>query len=355
MPVEKIINGDFSSGLGGWTINNPTGGAGPVIHDPGKVSFNSSNESVYGDSIEQSFTAAIGRTQTVQMDLIENNTGVSNHSFLIEIIDSDGAVIASQNYTVLNNSTVHVNFTFVPTTATSTIRITNTNATNSVNTDGKVDNVSITCFTRGCHIDAEKGPTKIEDLKVGDRIMTSHNGSQPVRWIGSRKITAAELRTNPKLRPVRIMAGALGQGLPQQDLLVSRQHRMLISSKIAERMFGTREVLIPAIKLVGLPGVFVDASIDEVEYFHILFDQHEVVFAEAAPSESLFAGEEALKTMSSEARQEIIEIFPELACGTRISKAACLIPPNVMQKKLVQRHARNRKPLLQAYHPTSRC
>ena len=86
---------------------------------------------------------------------------------------------------------------------------------------------------------------------------------------------------------------------------------MLVKSKIAERMFGVSEVLIPAIKLVGMPGIYIDQDTDCVDYFHLLFDQHEIIFAEGAPTESLFTGPEALRSISPEARYEILQIFPE--------------------------------------------
>ena len=93
-----------------------------------------------------------------------------------------------------------------------------------------------------------------------------------------------------KLWPVRICVGALGNGLPERDLLVSRQHRMLVSSRIALRMFGQADVLIPAIRLTALPGIAIDTNVTEVEYFHILLANHEVVFAEGAATESLYTG-----------------------------------------------------------------
>lgn len=128
----------------------------------------------------------------------------------------------------------------------------------------------IPCFTRGVQIETPTRPVLIENLSVGKIILSQSGVPCEIYWIGSRFITHTQLSANPKLRPVRITAGSLGHGLPERDLLVSRQHRMLISSKIAKRMFGSAEVLVPAIKLTALPGIYVDETVTEVEYFHIL-------------------------------------------------------------------------------------
>lgn len=202
------------------------------------------------------------------------------------------------------------------------------------------------CFTRDTLIRTQHGSTRIQDLRTGDLIPTQGNGLQPIRWIGRRVFMASELANDPKRRPVRILAGALGGGLPDRDLLVSRQHRMLVQSKIAKRMFGASEVLIPAIKLTALPGIFVDETVDNVEYYHLLFDRHEIVFAEDAPSESLFTGPEALKALSPEARCEIFDIFPELADVNRNPNPARFIPKGRQQAQLVARHLKNKKPLV---------
>lgn len=202
------------------------------------------------------------------------------------------------------------------------------------------------CFTRDTRILAENGMVAVQSLGVGSLIPTAGNGPQRIRWIGRRRFDAAELRENPKLLPVRIVAGALGGGLPKRDLLVSRQHRMLVQSRIARRMFDAPEVLIPAIKLTALPGIFVDETISSVEYFHLLFDRHQIIFAEDAPTESLFTGPEALKSLGPEAREEIFSIFPELAEMTATVEPARLIPCRRQQTQLVTRHLKNNKPLL---------
>lgn len=183
-------------------------------------------------------------------------------------------------------------------------------------------------------------------MKVGDRVLTYSGAFKPIRWIGSRHVNLRYHVNSNVLRPIRILAGALGQGLPSRDVLVSRQHRMLVSSKIAMRMFQSKNVLISAIKLTGLPGIYVDLDVDDVTYFHILFDDHEVVFADDAPAESLFTGAEALRRIPSEAREEIFTLFPELRTPKKEGETAFTCPAGRFQKKLIARHAKNGKPVL---------
>lgn len=206
----------------------------------------------------------------------------------------------------------------------------------------------VPCFTRDTVILTQTGKHPVQELQIGDSIPTMEHGLQSIRWIGRRGFDRAALLNNPRLWPVRILAGALGNGLPRRDLLVSRQHRMLIQSKIAERMFGTSEVLIPAIKLTVLPGIFVDETVAGVEYYHLLFDQHQVIFAEGAPTESLFTGSEALRSLGAETRREILEIFPEMIEKQLTPRPARLIPRGRQQARLLERHQKNNKPLLWA-------
>ncbi|MEX0348204.1 MAG: Hint domain-containing protein [Paracoccaceae bacterium] len=186
----------------------------------------------------------------------------------------------------------------------------------------------------------------VQTLRVGDLIATLSRRPQPIRWIGHRHFDRAALRENARLRPVRILAGALGGGLPHRDLLVSRQHRMLVQSRIAERMFGTTEVLIPAVKLTALPGIYVDYTVSTVRYFHLLFDHHQVIFAENAPTESLYAGAEAMESLGPESRREIYGLFPELA-DQQVPETARFIPHMRQQTQLIRRHLKNNKALLQ--------
>lgn len=179
----------------------------------------------------------------------------------------------------------------------------------------------VPCFAAGVRLMTAKGQRPVEKLSVGDLVETADNGLQPVRWIGTRKLDAIDLAAAPNLRPVRIAKGALGAGLPRRDLLVSPQHRMLVRSDIAQKMFGPSEVLVAARHLIGLDGVSVADDVTEITYVHVLFDRHEVVFAEGAQSESLFTGAEALEAVGQAARAEILALFPELADGAPVQGA----------------------------------
>lgn len=212
----------------------------------------------------------------------------------------------------------------------------------------------LTCYLNGTRILTPNGEVQIEDLCVADHVVTldcrekpdaPNDGYNVIRWIGSTKISTLELAANPKLRPVRILAGALGNNLPKRDLLISQQHRMVVSSPIANRMFDG-DVLVPAIKLTDLPGIYIDESITELEYFHLLFDKHEIIIAESAPSESLYTGPEALKAVSPEARLEILTLFPELENDEYNFEPALVFPERKKMKKLIERHRTNHASLL---------
>ena len=214
-----------------------------------------------------------------------------------------------------------------------------------VNANGTTPYADIVCFDAGTLIRSEAGEIPVQDLRVGMRVHTYDGALRPIRWIGSCTVTAAGLRARPKLRPIRIAKGALGQGLPNRDLRVSPQHRVLIRSKIAQRMFNSAEVLVPAIKLVGLPGITRVEDETSVAYFHILFDQHEVVFSNGAPTESLFTGPEALKYVSPEARAEILALFPDLIAAAPQIHARPVPATGKRQARLIHRHAKNAQPL----------
>lgn len=209
----------------------------------------------------------------------------------------------------------------------------------------------LVCFANGTTIETMSGAVPVERLQVGKKVKTMNNGFQEIRWIGQRQLSRWDIEKNEKLRPVLITAGALGKNVPSQDLRVSRQHRMLIRSKVADRMVGKPEVLVAAIHLTGSPGIDVDRTCSEVVYYHLLFDEHEVIFANGAAAESLFTGLQALKSLSTAALVELTTIFPEVLQTDFVAKPAKLIPSNKKQRKMIERHIKNNKELVEPNYP----
>jgi len=198
----------------------------------------------------------------------------------------------------------------------------------------------VTCFAQGVKIETPAGPIPVEALSEGNLVSTRDNGAQPIRWLGRSEHTAGGGSV-----PVRIAKGALGDGLPEHDITVSQQHRMMINSKIVERLTGETEIFVPAKKLLDLPGVSLADDMETVTYFHVLLDRHEVIYAEGAPTESFRTGPQALEVMGIETLCEIETIFPGV-----IEDALDPARPVLCGAELatvLERHMKNDQPLLQ--------
>lgn len=202
------------------------------------------------------------------------------------------------------------------------------------------------CFAAGTLIETDRGEVAVEELEVGDLVRTLDHGLQPVRWIASDTVPQATLSVVPHLRPVRISAGALGGGLPERDLIVSPQHRVMVRSPIARKMMGDDEVLVAAKQLVLLDGIDIVEADASVTYVHFLCDQHEVVIANGAPCETLFTWPEALKSVGRAAREEIFALFPELGDINYTALASRPLVSGRVGRRLAHRHRQNNKPLM---------
>ncbi|WP_299558534.1 Hint domain-containing protein [uncultured Sulfitobacter sp.] len=179
----------------------------------------------------------------------------------------------------------------------------------------------VPCFTPGTRIATPRGEVNVEDLKVGDRVITRDNGLQTIRWIGARTMSVAELAQNLHLAPVRIRQGALGNDLPERDMMVSPNHRMLVANDKTALYFEEREVLVAAKHLTGLAGVDVVETV-ETTYIHLMFDQHEVILSDGTWSESFQPGLQTLAGIGNAQRTEIFELFPELATEEGVERYA---------------------------------
>lgn len=167
------------------------------------------------------------------------------------------------------------------------------------------------CFTPGTQIATIGGLVPVDQLKVGDKVITRDNGYQEIRWIGRNELSASALARQPHLKPVMIRKGSLGTDLPERDMMVSPQHRMLLTNAELMLHFGESEVLVPAKHLVNDQNIG-RVTTHGVEYIHVLFDHHEVILADGAWTESFQPGDYSLGTLDQDARAELRALFPEL-------------------------------------------
>ncbi|KAJ56538.1 hypothetical protein ACMU_06245 [Actibacterium mucosum KCTC 23349] len=167
------------------------------------------------------------------------------------------------------------------------------------------------CFVKGTRIATPDGYTLVQDLRPGDLVRTRDDGTQPVQWVGSRLLSLWHLARAPQLAPIRIRKGALGNGTPRRDLLVSPQHRMAINGWRAELLFGAPSVLVSAKALLNDTTITVERGTPSVAYFHILLPKHSLVLANGAWSETLLTGPEARATLSAEQLNELNALVPD--------------------------------------------
>ena len=220
-------------------------------------------------------------------------------------------------------------------------------------TDAPTPGVTNVCFASGTLLATPEGERPVEHLKVGDKVVTVDQGVKSIAWVFSKTWSPSEVVRSPNLAAVLISKGAFGLGLPSQDLRLSQLHRVLVQGPIAKRMFDVAEVLIPAKALLALEGVCIELPKDDITYYHVMLESHEVLYANGILAESLYLGRQALKSVPKPYWQEI-----ETILGTSIDtihkgldqvQPARVLSRTKRAKRLVKRHAKNRRPLLVTY------
>ncbi|RUS59289.1 hypothetical protein EGN72_15210 [Pseudorhodobacter sp. E13] len=285
-----VLSGDAGNDTlyGGDGADNVSGGAGNDTIDGGEGA-----DTLFGDDDRDLFYGGIGDVidggeggddfDTLNLSNLGGAAGTNiiygggnDESGIVEVLDGTGAVVGTFSFS-------------------------------------NIESV-IPCFTPGTMILTKDGEKPVESLQVGDKVLTRDNGYQTIRWVGQRHLSAHDLAAQPNFNPVRIRAGALGDNLPCRDMTVSPQHRMLISGPRAEMLFGEAEVLVAALHLVNDRSI-VRAWPQQVTYIHLLFDEHEIIRADGAWTESFQPGDQTLHSIDSPQRAELLALFPELAQG----------------------------------------
>lgn len=132
--------------------------------------------------------------------------------------------------------------------------------------------------------------------------MTTSDGAiREILWVSFTRASQADLDRDPDRRPIRIPANAIGPGVPLADLHVSPQHRILFAGAACELLFGEPEVLVPAKHLVGTLAEVADPS-DDVDYFHILLAEHDMLISNGLATESFQPARRTMDVMGPAAR-----------------------------------------------------
>lgn len=170
----------------------------------------------------------------------------------------------------------------------------------------------VVSLVHGTRLMTYSGDVNVEQLRVGDEILTRDNGTQKVLWIGQKRICGTQMFAKPSLRPIRLRAGSLRSGQPDSDLIVSGEQQVLLNGKRAREMFHEDEVLISARDLVDERRVVIDYTVRDIVYYHILVQNHEVVWANGVPSESFHPANTDIASLDSEQRDPLFLRYPQL-------------------------------------------
>ena len=161
-------------------------------------------------------------------------------------------------------------------------------------------------------IETDQGPKPVQWLRQGDRIATMDNGYQPLVAALSSRYFAYD-----KALPIRIEENALNN---DKDLFVSPLHHVLIADPACELLFGEREVFVAAKDLVGLPGIQKITVPQQVAYYHLLLEDHGVIYSDGHPTESFLPGDVAMLVLKKTRNQmkDIVAEYQPKATSVRL-------------------------------------
>ena len=165
--------------------------------------------------------------------------------------------------------------------------VTNVSSPNTTNYS-ELSTAGVVCFTAGTLIATPAGDRAVETLQTGDMVSTLDRGPQPILCIGRRRVGWREMKEHKGLRPFKVCADSLGPGCPVTDIWLSRQHRIMLTDRMVDHpKVGTSGVLAPVHTLSSVPGIEEHCPTAGVTYFHILTEDHNIVWSNGIATETL--------------------------------------------------------------------
>lgn len=248
------------------------------FNDNGQINANA------GDTFQGIAITAVWRNDSIRVNV--PGVGIVRYfGVTLYLAGGNAAVFTPNDGQVLQNGTF-VSSTFVTTS-----------------TNMPVGTFGPTCFTPGAMIEVEGGLKAVEDIAEGDLVMTLDNGLRPVRLVLRQTV-----RAYGKFAPILFEADSIGNA---RAFMVSPEHRMLIADWRVQLLTGQDELLVAAKHLVNGDDVrVVEGGV--IEYIHLLFDAHQIVFADDCPSESCLP-DAGLAQQGCAQQAELLALFPQLS------------------------------------------
>lgn len=279
---DFVYGGDGADSIGGGGGNDQlAGGSG---ND--SLSGGDGDDSLTGGTGQDNLTGGAGADSFVLVEADSGDT-ITDFSMTLQdgktldqldvsdLVDANGGPIRAWQVQVADNGAGGSILTF-PSGEILTLQGV---LPGSLQTSGALYSMGVPCFAQNMMIDCPEGPRPVQDLSVGDLVMTEDHGPLPICWTGKVTLGPAELEDRPELKPIVFPAGSAGNWT---DVLLSPQHAVALPGQ---------DVLIRARHLVGLlPGVRVARGKRSVSYYHMLVNRHAILSCQGLRAESLYPG-----------------------------------------------------------------
>ena len=315
-------------------LNSPfAGGPMKIVN----LQFNDANSDGFVEEDDSGAAAMTGDTITYDVGSGSTTQVLDSHVwYRADVTLSDGSTLSNVNVTLLQMQNGDVFVTDFSSNTLDGRAIADIELTGVVNQFfGSVSGppqslvgTTVVCFAPGSMIATPAGRRAVETLRVGDLVWTLDRGYQPIL-----RVHVTERRVAGQHAPIRFAPGSIGPGFPERELSVSPQHRILCRSRLVGRMFDVDEVLLPAMRLLGLPGVSQACGAAPVRYIHLELAQHGILCADGALVESCLRGQQMSKTLPRVLKESLAPLHHADACR--------LIPDGRRQKQLVARMRKN--------------
>jgi hypothetical protein len=179
------------------------------------------------------------------------------------------------------------------------------------------------CFCIGTHILAPHGEAAVENLRIGDLVVTKHDGVQSIKWIGQRSYDGRFIAGKHLMLPVCIKAGALASGIPARDLWVSPGHGIDVEG-----------VLVPAWRLINGVSIVQPGHVSIVEYYHIELTSHNIIFAEGCAAESYHDDGQRMQFHNA---ASFAKLYPTAPASAGLVRTECGFVLQTIQRRLARR------------------